>query len=417
MYCGSCIHDNTLAASLIAKGQDVTLVPTYTPMRTDETSVSVEPVFLGAINVYLQEKLSLFRHTPRFIDWLFNRPALINRVTKLSASTSAEDLGALTVSVLEGEEGKIKKELEKLLDWLASEVQPEIVHLTNSMFLGLAHRIGSELKVPVVCSLQGEDIFLEGLIEPYKSRAKQLIERHAGEIGAFISPSLAYADFMSEYVNIDREKIHVVPLGIDLRGHGEFSAPALEGVTRVGYLARICPEKGLHLLVEAFDLLVKRLGKESLQLEIAGYLGPRDQDYFTKLRSKIEASEWGDQVYYRGELDRGEKARFLSAIDILSVPTIYRDPKGLFVLEALANGTPVVQPGHGGFPELIEKTGGGILVTPNSPDSLADGIESLILDPARRSELGAVGKQAVFANFGAENLAEEVLSVYRRLLQ
>ena len=74
MYCGSCIHDNTLAAALMRRGVDVALIPTYTPLRTDEESVSLDRVFYGGINVFLQEKLGFFRHTPRFVDWLFDRP-------------------------------------------------------------------------------------------------------------------------------------------------------------------------------------------------------------------------------------------------------------------------------------------------------------------------------------------------------
>src|ERR1043165_1330623 len=79
MYCGSCLHDNTLAAALLALGEDVLLVPTYTPLRTDEPNVSIDRVFFGGINVYLQEKSSLFRHTPWWMDRWLDHPALLEQ--------------------------------------------------------------------------------------------------------------------------------------------------------------------------------------------------------------------------------------------------------------------------------------------------------------------------------------------------
>ncbi len=414
MYCGSCIHDNTLAAALISKGHEVTLVPTYTPSRTDEANVSVNSVFYGAINVYLQEKSSIFRHTPRAFDWLLNRPGLVNWVTRFSSSTSPEDLGALTVSILEGEDGHLRKELEKLVEWLSSHVRPDIVHLTNSMFLGMAREIRERLNVPVLCSLQGEDVFLEDLAEPYKGQAKQLIREKVAHINGFVATSKAYADFMTDYLRIPRKSIHVVPLGINLKGHGSASSEREKGITRIGYLARICPEKGLHLLVDAFELLVQRRGKESLRLETAGYLGARDQSYFDEIRARIVQSGWQDCFRHRGEVDRQEKIEFLSSLDILSVPTVYRDPKGLFVLEALANEVAVVQPAHGNFPELIAKTGGGRLVEPNSAEALAEGLEFLIENVDERSRIAKAGKEAVRKYFNTDMLAENALAVYRK---
>jgi len=417
MYCGSCIHDNTLATALISKGHDVTLLPTYTPSRTDETNVSLDSVFYGAINVYLQEKSSIFRHTPRAFDWLLNRPGLVNWVTRFSSSTSAEDLGTLTVSILEGEAGHLRKELEKLVEWLSSHLKPDIVHLTNSMFLGMAGEIRDRLKVPVLCSLQGEDIFLDDLVEPFKSQAKQLIRERVTDIDGFVATSKAYADFMTEYLRIPRESIHVVPLGLNLKGHGSGSSKKEDGITKIGYLARICPEKGLHLLVEAFDLLVKRRGKESLRLETAGYLGAKDQAYFDKITARIDQSGWRDCFHHRGEVDRQGKIEFLSSLDVLSVPTVYRDPKGLFVLEAMANETAVVQPAHGNFPELIAKTGGGRLVEPNSAEALAEGLEFLIENAEERSRMAKAGREAVLKHFNAGVLADNVLSVYRKYVR
>jgi len=417
MYCGSCIHDNTLAAALIKKGHEVALIPTYTPLRTDEANVTVDKIFYGGINVYLEQKFSLFRHTPQLFDKIFNSASLLNWVSRFSASTDARELGGLTVSILAGEEGRQKKELLKLIDWLRDSYRPEIIQLTNSMFLGMAREIKKALGVPVLCAVQGEDLFLNELIEPYKSQARQLLRARAREVDGFIATSRYYAEFMADFLQVPVEKMHVVRLGINLQGHG--LAQNRNGSTAfvIGYLARICPEKGLHLLVEAFHQLTQKFGSNNLLLKVAGYLGEKDRQYFENLQKQIAA--WGlqDAVKYYGEVDRGGKINFLNSLHVLSVPTVYREPKGLFVLEALANGVPVVQPEHGAFPELLLSTGGGILVEPNSPKAIAEGIEKLMQDARLREQLGQKGKSAVERLFNDEVMAEATIEVYQHYLK
>ena len=218
MYCGTCIHDNTLAAALRRQGVDVALIPTYTPLRTDEEGVALNRVFYGGINVYLQQKWSLFRHTPRAVDRLLDSPHLLGSLGRFSASTSAADLGALTVSVLQGEEGRQHKELERLVAWLKSDFKPDVVHLTNAMFAGMGHRLKQALSVPVFCGLQGEDIFLEQLIEPFRTQARDILRQRAANIDAFIAPCAYYQHHMADFMQCDPERIRVVPLGLNLDG-------------------------------------------------------------------------------------------------------------------------------------------------------------------------------------------------------
>ena len=414
MYCGSCIHDNTLTLALQKKGVDIALIPTYTPLRTDEKNASIDRVFYGGINVYLQQKLGLFRHTPWFVDKLFNSRALLNGLGRLSGSTSAKDLGELTVSVLQGELGPQKKELEKLIRWLKEDFQPDLVQLTNSMFLGMAREMKRVLGVPILCSLQGEDIFLEGLVEPYHTEALTLLQARAKDVDGFVATCDYYADFMAKYMAVDRRRIHVVRLGISLDGHGRDVKPLKDKPFTIGYLARICPEKGLHFLVQAFHQLTEQFGKENFRLKVAGYLGKRDEAYFQDICEQIDVWGLSDVVDYWGEVDRDEKIAFLNEVHVLSVPTPYQDPKGLFLLEAMANGVPVVQPRHGAFPELIEKTGGGLLVTPDSPEALAAGLLRMMNDGDGRRVMGQKGKAAVHRDFNGDKMAEETLAVYRQ---
>src|SRR5476651_2081821 len=153
MFCGSCMHDNTFVSALIAQGHDALLIPTYTPIRTDEADVSQSRVFFGGINVYLQQKLSLFRWTPRWFDRVLDANWLLRWVSRFAASTQASQLGELTISMLQGELGHQAKEIDKLADWLAADVKPEIVNLTNVILSGMVHRLRDRLKVPVLGSL------------------------------------------------------------------------------------------------------------------------------------------------------------------------------------------------------------------------------------------------------------------------
>ena len=416
MYCGSCIHDNTLAAALKRKGVDIALIPTYTPLRTDEPDASIDRVFYGGINVYLQQKSKLFRHAPDFVDRLLNGRVLLKSLSWFSGSTRAEDLGALTVSMLKGELGAQKKELGKLVRWLRDDLRPDLVHLSNSMFLGMAREMKRELGVPVVCSVQGEDIFVEALTEPYRNEALELLRDRARDVDAFVATCDWYADFMAAYLGAPRDRIHVVRLGISLDGHGSCERTLPETPFTIGYMARIAPEKGLHLLADAFRRLAGEVGKENVRLLAAGYLGGRDRTYFREVAAQLDVHGLSDVFEYRGEVNREQKIEFLNSIHVLSVPAPYREPKGLFVLEALANGTPVVQPRHGAFPELVERTGGGILVDPDSPAALTAGLSHMMRNRETRKALGRAGRAAVRRAFSDECTADATLGVYRQFV-
>jgi glycosyltransferase involved in cell wall biosynthesis len=431
MFCGSCLHDNTLVATLIAQGHDALLIPTYTPIHTDEPDVSQKRVFFGGINVFLEQKFSLFRHTPRIIDRLFNSRGLLQWAARFAVKTRAEDLGELTVSMLKGEHGYQAKEVTKLVDWLAADVRPEIVNLTNVLLSGLVHEIKRQLQAPVLATLQGDDVFLEALPEPYKNEALELIRGHCREIDGFISTSAYYADFMAEYLAIPRERIHVVYPGLNLAGHGipakaEGSAsrggpaharqPSEEPPFTVGYFARICPEKGLHVLAEAFRILQQMPGATPSRLRVSGWLGANHRSYFDDIEQRLKQGGLENGFEHVESPDHAGKVRFLQTLDVLSVPTVYREPKGLYVLEALANGVPVVQPRHGSFPELIEKTGGGLLVNPEDPQDLAGALRRLQANPQLRQELGRKGKDAVHQFHNADMMARNTVAVYKKYL-
>lgn len=413
MYCGSCMNANTMAAALIGLGHEVALVPTYTPVRSDERVVTTDRVFYGALNVFLQEKVALFRHTPWLLDRLLDRPALLRWVSRFSGSTEMKELGGLTLSVLEGEHGHQSKELEKLVEWLAKDFPPDIVNLSFAFFLGFARRLKETLGVPVVCTLQGEDIVLDEMPEPYRTRILEVMRERAADVDAFVAPCQDYAERMGAELHLPPEKVHVTPLGIRVDDFGDASAVPRQGPPTLGYLARICPEKGLHLLVDAFLDLARRPGFETLRLRIAGYLGARDEAYFATQQRRIQRAGLAERVEHVGEVDREGKRAFLESLDVFSVPTVYREPKGLFLLEALASGVAAVQPRHGAFPEVLAETGGGMLVEPHDSEALAAGIAMLLEDAPRRQDMARRGRAAVHRDRTDMAAAERILAVYR----
>lgn len=415
MYCGMCLHDNTLAAALIEAGEEILLIPTYTPLRTDEVDVSQRQIFFGGVTVYLKEKMSLFRHAPRWLTGLLDRRSFLRFATRRAGSVDPKNLGDLTVSMLQGEKGHQYQELEQLVHWLETEVQPDVVHLSNAMLLGMAREFRRRLKTPIVCSLSGEDVFLERLDPPYYEQARALLKERAVDVDSFVAWNRYYGDTMAQYMEVDPRRVEVIPHGLNLAGHGTRSKPAEEKHVTIGYLARICHDKGLHLLVEAFEHLVRDTSLPPLRLRVAGYLGSADRKYFAEIERRIAAAALADRYEYVGEPDRAGKIAFLQSLDMMGLPTVYRESKGLPVLEALANAVPVVLPDHGTFPELIEDTGGGVLFRAGDVASLAEELTRLIRSPELAARYGQQGQQAVYDRYHAGLMAQRTRALYQRL--
>jgi glycosyltransferase involved in cell wall biosynthesis len=410
MYCGSCLRDNALAVELLRRGHTVTLLPLYTPTNPDETNVSHKRVLFGGISVYLQQYRPFFRRSPKWLDRLLDAPWIINAFASRSISTDPRLLGDMTISMLEGDRGVLRKEFDKLLEWIADEPVPDIVNLPNSLLIGLAAPLRRALNRPVCCTLQGEDLFLNGLIEPYRTQAIDLIRRQVPDVDRFLSVSEAYVPVMSSMLAIPPERISVVPLGINMTG---FSRREGHGDPfRIGCFARVAPEKGLHVLADAYVRLRARVPQARMRLDAAGYMAPAQASYLADVKARLRGAGLADEFMYHGSVNRDGKLQFLRSLDVLSVPTPYDEPKGVFVLEAMAEGVPVVQPRRGAFTEIIEKTGGGLLVPPDDPDALAGALHDLWADRALNERLGQQGFAGVREHYDIVKSTDRLLEVY-----
>jgi glycosyltransferase involved in cell wall biosynthesis len=383
MFCGSCLHDNAWARALRDAGHEATLLPMYTPIRVDDENLTSTRVFYGGINVYLDQHVPGWKRLPTWLTRPLDAAWLIQWATSLGISNDARELGEMTVAMLSAPDSPQAREGTDLVRFLTRDLQPDVIVFSNVMLCAEVARIKAAFPGPVLCVLQGDDVFLDALQEPWRSRVFDLLKPIAATLDGFLVHSRFYADYMQGYLGLPAEKLHELPLAIDCRGHT--GCPRSRGaVPTIGYFARLAPEKGLRELVQAAVLLNQR--RQDFQVVAGGYRPPQHAAYVAEVERL--AAPLGNRFRYAGSPDTlAEKVALLETFDVLSVPAPYREPKGLYVLEAWANGVPVVQPKHGHFPELIEEIGGGVCVPPGDPTALADALDQLLTDEPRRRQL------------------------------
>ena len=414
-YCQNCMRDGALLRALGGRGVDVMLVPMYLPLTVDAEGLEQHlPVFFGGINVYLQQKFSLFRKTPRWLDRIFDSRWMLKQAAAREGSTNAAALGPMTLSMLQGRLGNQRKEIERLAEWLQGQEKPDLIHASNSLLLGVATELKRALKVPLVCTLQDEHTWLDVIPEPHGTQCWKAMSDRGREVDGYITVSDWYAAVMAERMDIPREKIAVAPVGIEFDDIEPVSAPAEPPA--IGYLSRMCESLGLEQLVEAFIELKEAGTIPDLKLRVTGGQTAEDAPFLKRLHSTLRSRNLHDDVEFVERFDRTSRHEFLRSLSVVSVPVPGGEAFGTFMLEAMACGVPVVQPAVGAFPEIINKTGGGILYEPDAPGGLRKALEELLIDRNRAHELGRRGREAVLAQYSVDVTMENVLAVYESLV-
>lgn len=408
-YCQNCMRDSALVQALRRIDVDAVMVPMYLPMFTDGDPVPADtPVFFGGINVWLQQQVPFFRKTPRWLDRWFDSKWMLRRAASMEGTTSPAGLGAMTLSMLEGSVGNQRKEVERLVQWLEEHERPDVVHVSNALLIGLAGEIKARLDVPVVCSLQDEDGWLDGINPPYGEACWEAIRARTGDVDRFVAVSHWFADRMGERLKIPSDRIDVVHVGIELEGFKQaaldFDPPVL------GYLSRMNAALGLERLVEAFIELKKVPGLENLQLRATGGLVGEDRKCVSNLRKKLAGLGLENDAEFIEDFSREHRLAFLSSLSVMCVPVERGEAFGTYIIEAMAAGVPVVQPDAGAFPELIEATGGGVIYA-----DLVHSLKEILQNPERARELGRKGSESVEVDFSIETMARKMISVYEGL--
>ena len=414
-HCGACMRDNTLVTALHRDGHEVALLPLYLPMQLDEESPPQQrrvPIFFGGINVYLQNKFAFFRHTPRWFDALLNGAGLLRKAASRSHMTSPRDQGEICLAMLRVEQSRFTKELEKLIDWLAVHEQPECIALSTTLFAGMTKELKKRLEdIPVIAFFQGEDTFLDSLPEPYRTGCWDEMKERLVECEMLIAPSRFYAGVMSKRLGISQEKIEVLPNGINLEGYGRQPS---DGPRAIGYLSRMCRDKGLGDMVDAYLLFQSKGNFPECRLKIAGSCPPEDEPFVNEQKQKIETAGLSHLVDWTPNVSREEKARFLGSLTIFSAPMRYAEAFGLCLVEAMASGVPVVNPGGSTFEEIALVTGGGKTVSPGDPGLLACAWEELLGNPEEATAMGERGRRGVEEHYSVKAMKDGFLKLAQR---
>ena len=348
----------------------------YTPIQTDEEDVTIDQVFFGGINVFLQQRSGLFRHLPRSSTGCSTAPACCGGSAPAGVETSAAQLGELTLSMLRGSAGFQRKEVRRLCQWLTRDPQPDLLVLTNALVAGCVptsnetrresrrhtpgrRRVPGRTAAAVQAAGLGADSSLWRSMSTHFSSTAATTPRSWPSIW-----------------QIDPAKFRLVPLGIDTADYPavapsigcppERSSPCAWATWR-GWPPR---RDFMCWWTRSSDSSNCR-GMEAAELILAGWLGKRHRGIRGNTICQTARRRAGRRLPLPGHGRSGTEDQLLAQLHLLSVPTVYREPKGLYVLESLAAGVPVVQPNHGAFPELLAATGGGRLVPPQQPEALA----------------------------------------------
>lgn len=415
-YCENCLRESVVVRAMRAKGHDVIMAPMYLPVFTDDLELTKgAPVFFGGINVYLKEKIPLFRMMPRWVDRIFDSRWMLRLAAKQAGSTKAGGLGPMTMAMIRGDSAYHESETDRMLDFLLEKEQPDVVHIATIMLIGLAHRIRARTKAPIVISFQDEDGWLDALEPPYNVSCWEAIGERLEQVDRFVTVSHWYRDVILKRLPVPEDRFDVVPIGIDTQGYEAIPNPPNPPV--IGYLSKMTPSLGLGLLVEALILLRKRPGLESVRLMAMGGKTGGDGAFLTSLRNRLWAEGMEGAAEFIEDFDRQTRMEFLQSLSVMCVPMPKGEAFGTFMLEAMAAGVPVLQPREGAFPEIIEATGGGWLFESGNAGTLADAMEHVLRKPEEIRAVGQRGRAAVLERFTVERMADGMAEVYGKAIE
>jgi glycosyltransferase involved in cell wall biosynthesis len=388
----------------------------YLPLFADEHDLSREvPVFYGAISIYLKQQFPIFRRAPRWVDRALNSKPMLKLASKFAGSTNAKGLEEMTISMLLGEEGQQKEELQVMVDWIVENCDPDVIHLSNALLLGLAHELGERMNVPVICSLQDEDVWVDVMKPSAAETVWKLMSKKAEHVAKFISVSDYYAGVMKEKMSLPEASVSSVHIGVDPADY-TFKAVS-EKKRNIGYISRMCHSNGMDILVDAFILLKQKPGFEDVNLVLTGGSTGDDKKFLSDIRSRIKEHGLHGQVEYHEDFEEEGLREYLEKVALVSVPVRNGEAFGIYLLECMASGIPVVQPALGAFPEIIELTGGGVTYKDNTPEALALELEKLLSDPEEMDRLSRQGKEGVDKHFHIDIQAERMVKVYEEALK
>jgi glycosyltransferase involved in cell wall biosynthesis len=414
-YCGNCLRDSKYVGAVRGLGHQVVKIPMYLPLFSDENDSNNIPLFYGAISIYLKQLYPFLRKAPAWFDRLLNSKPMLKIAARMSGSTRARGLGELTVSMLMGEHGEQRRELDRMVEWIADHCKPDIIHLSNALLLGLAGRIKEKLNVPVVCSLQDEDVWVDVMKPAFRDRAWELMREDAANVDLFVAVSDFYGRVMKERMDLPAEKIKSVHLGVFPE---DYPANPVESKGRnIGFISRMNHENGLDILVDAFIQLKQKHGFEDVRLVLTGGFTGDDVKYIKSNRKKLSRAGLLEYVDFHEDFVDAGRMEFFRKVSVVSVPVRIGEAFGLYLVEAMASGVPVVQPALGAFPEIIGATGGGITYPGNTPENLALSLEKILRDKDMLRQKSLDARSGTQAHFDITRQTGKMIDAYKTILK
>ncbi len=412
-YCGNCLRDSKFVVAIRKKGHNVVKVPMYLPLFADEHDIGDIPVFYGAISIYLKQLYPVFRKAPYWVDKLLNSKPMLKFAASMAGSTNAKGLEEMTVSMLLGEEGKQREELERMVDWIAQHLKPDVVHISNALLLGLAHRLHEKIGVPVVCSLQDEDVWVDVMKPGFQARVWKLMAEKAEWVDAFVAVSKYFGDMMKERIKIPDHKLHQVYLGVDPEEYDY--VPVNQKPRSIGYISRMCKENGFDIAIDAFILLKKNPEFKDVKLVVTGGSTAADNKFIREIKKRLKKARIIDYVDFHDSFEGPARKSFFKKISIGTVPVRKGEAFGMYLTELMASGIPIVQPALGAFPEIVSLSKGGLIYEPNTPEVLMKTWGELLADKGKLEELSKSARKGVEQNFNIHVHAGEMIKVYNKL--
>ncbi len=415
MLCGSCIRDNALVRELRRRGHDVRLVPLYHATRTDEENLAESRVRLGGISLFLQHAAPFFGGLGA-LDPLLDSRRLLGLASRLAPSTDPSQLGPLTVTMLQGSEGRARRAVERLCRSVTGE-RFDLVVLPNSLLLGLVAPLRAAVEAPVLVTFSGEDLFLSQLPDEDRDEAVGLMRHAARGVNAFCGVTAYHAREMADLLGIPRSRAPVVRLGVDPEGFPDAPRPVddveVGAAVTIGFFSRIAPEKGLDRLAKAVRILAVEEETPPLRVAAAGWMARNHRSYLEeKVRQRLRKADPPIPFDYEGVPDRAGKIAFLRRADLVAIPASFPEPKGLPAIEAMMAGTPVVVPREGAYPDLLDRTEGGILARSAAPADFAAALGEMVRAPRRRRLVGARAFERAREAHSAARMADDAEAVY-----
>ncbi len=414
-YCQNCLRDHILIRTLRNAGHDVVLVPLYLPMYGGEVMAATDaPLFFGGIGIYVREKLPFLRHMPDWLDRLLNLPFLLRQAAAREGSTNAADLGSMTLSMLEGRNGNQSQEFDRFLEWLRTQPRPDIIHISNALLLGFVPALREILDMPLICTLQDEEPWVNAMRPPYDRLCWAAMARHGQQIACFVATSRWYAQRMIDLMELAPDKMAVIHPGIEVPSE----IPVLQGFEPpiIGYLSRLNPAQGFEDVVSAFMELKQEPGLESLRLRATGGITPADMPFLSKVEARLSDAGLLDDTEIDWNFQSAPGAPFFRGLTVMSTPAREGEAFGMHIIEAMARGIPVVQPNLGAYPELLGDSGSGILYDPKAEHGLTDALRQVLTQPELARRMGAQGYARARDRFTAEQMAGDMIALYESVL-